>query len=67
MGSFRFRKSFKLISGVRVNVVKRGVGLSGGVRGARKSINSRGQTSTWMGIPGTGLGWHSTAWWLRRR
>jgi hypothetical protein len=67
MGSFRFRKSFKLAPGIRLNIGKRTVGVSGGVRGARTSINSRGQKSTWLGIPGTGLGWRSTSWWRRRK
>lgn len=67
MGSFRFKKSVKPAPGVRLNGSKTEVGPSGGVRGARASIDIRRQESTWLGIPGTGLGWRSTAWWRRRR
>jgi hypothetical protein len=41
MGWF-FRKSKKIAPGVRLNVSKRGLGLSAGVRGARVSANTQG-------------------------
>jgi Protein of unknown function (DUF4236) len=43
MGFF-FRKSVKIAPGIRLNVSKRGLGLSGGVRGARVSANTKGET-----------------------
>ena len=42
MGWF-FRKSKKIAPGLRINFSKRGVGLSAGVRGARISVNTRGE------------------------
>lgn len=57
MGSFRFRKSVKLGPGVRLNVSKRGLGMSGGVRGARVSYHSSGRRTTSVGIPGSGVGY----------
>jgi len=52
---FRFRKSFKIAPGLRVNLGKRSVGLSAGVRGARVSVNSQGRVGASAGIPGSGL------------
>jgi hypothetical protein len=52
---FRFRRSFKVAPGVRVNVGKKSVGISAGVRGARISTNSRTGTQATVGLPGTGL------------
>lgn len=51
---FRFRKSFKVAPGVRLNVSKRGAGVSGGVKGARVSVGPGGTRGT-VGIPGSGL------------
>lgn len=53
--SLRFRRSIKLIPGVRLNFSKSTIGLSVGVPGARVSVNSRGDVYTSAGIPGTGL------------
>ena len=50
---FSYRKSIKLPGGLRVNASKRGLGLSGGVRGVRYSSRS-GMRIT---LPGTGLSW----------
>ena len=57
---FRFRKSFKIAPGVRVNVGKKSVGISAGVKGARVSVNSSGRKTTTVGIPGTGLSYQKT-------
>jgi len=35
MGSFRFRRTAKIVLGIRLNINKRSVSLSAGVRGAR--------------------------------
>ncbi len=52
---FRFRKSFKIAPGVRVNVGKKGVSsLSVGRPGANINIGKRGSRAN-IGIPGTGL------------
>lgn len=51
---WRFRKSFSLGKGVRINVSQRGIGMSVGGKGFRVGVNSKGiYTST--SIPGTGL------------
>jgi L,D-peptidoglycan transpeptidase YkuD (ErfK/YbiS/YcfS/YnhG family) len=57
---FRFRKSFKILPGVRINVSKTGVSTSVGRPGA--TINFRnGKTKTTLGIPGTGLSYSQTS------
>jgi tetratricopeptide (TPR) repeat protein len=53
--SLRFRKSMKLLPGVRLNFSKETVGLSFGVPGARYTINSKGRRTFSTGLPGTGL------------
>ena len=53
--SLRFRKSIKLLPGVRLNFSKETVGLSFGVPGARYTMNSKGRRTVSAGIPGTGL------------
>ncbi|KMY53333.1 hypothetical protein AC623_04445 [Bacillus sp. FJAT-27231] len=56
-----FRKSFKIAPGVRINVSKRGIGVSAGVRGLRYSINSSGQRRTTASLPGTGISYTHTS------
>ena len=51
----RFRKSISLFPGVRLNFSKSGMSVSSGVPGFRKTINTKGQVTTTVGIPGTGL------------
>lgn len=51
---FRFRRSFRVMLGWRVNLSKSGVSSSFGTRGAWFTIGPRG-TRTTVGIPGTGL------------
>lgn len=50
----RFRKSFKLAPGVRLNISKSGMSWTIGPRGASVSIGKRG-TYLNAGVPGTGL------------
>ena len=50
----RFRRSFKLFPGSRLNVSTRGVSLSLGAPGSTLNVSSRGVRAT-VGIPGTGL------------
>jgi hypothetical protein len=54
MGFLRFRSSFKLFPGVRLNLSKSGVSTSIGRRGTWFTIGPRG-TRTTIGIPGTGV------------
>ena len=56
----RFRKSFKIAPGVRLNVSNKSTGLSFGGKGLRYSINSNGRRTSSVGIPGTGLSYVST-------
>jgi hypothetical protein len=51
---FRFRRSVKILPGVRLNVGKRGVSTSIGVRGAHVTFGKSG-TRTTVGLPGSGL------------
>ena len=58
---FRFRKSVKIAPGVRLNIGKKSVGISAGVKGARVSVNSKGRVTKTVGIPGTGLSYTDTS------
>jgi len=51
---FRFRRSVRLLPGIRVNLGKRGASVSLGRRGAHVTIGPTG-TRTTVGLPGTGL------------
>lgn len=51
----RFRKSIKILPGVKLNLGKKSAGVSIGTNGARYSVNSSGRKTSTVGIPGTGL------------
>lgn len=51
----RFRKSIKILPGVRLNFGKNSMSVSAGVPGFRKTFSSTGRVTTTVGIPGTGL------------
>lgn len=51
----RFRKSIKILPGVKLNLGKKSAGVSVGTTGARYSVNSSGRKTSTVGIPGTGL------------
>jgi hypothetical protein len=51
---FRFRRSIKILPGIRLNFGKRGISTSIGVRGAHVTIGKTG-TRTTVGLPGSGL------------
>lgn len=51
----RFRKRIKIAPGVTVNVGKSSVGVRVGVKGAGVSANTKGKTTSSVGLPGTGL------------
>jgi hypothetical protein len=67
VGSFRLRRSVKIAPGIRLNINKKSVGLSAGVRGARYSVNSSGRRTRSIGIPGTGLYYRSQSGGTRGR
>ncbi len=52
--AFRFRKSIKIVPGVRVNFGERGTSLSVGKRGASITIGKQGTYAN-VSIPGTGI------------
>lgn len=52
--AFRFRRSVRLVPGLRVNFGKRGVSLSSGIRGANVTIGRGGLYGN-VGVPGTGM------------
>jgi len=54
MGYLRFRRSVKILPGIRLNIGKRGVSTSIGVRGAHVTFG-HGQVRETVGLPETGL------------
>ena len=60
MVGLRFRKSFKIAPGVRLNVSNKSTGISFGGKGLRYTLNSTGRRTSRVGIPGTGLSYVST-------
>ncbi len=50
-----FRKSINLGKGFRINLSKSGVGFSFGKKGARITKSAKGNVSTTLSIPGTGI------------
>ncbi len=52
--SIRFRRTFKLFPGVKINIGKRGISTSVGIRGAHITFGKNG-TYIGTGIPGTGI------------
>ncbi|WP_174732742.1 DUF4236 domain-containing protein [Mesobacillus harenae] len=59
--ALRFRKSFKIVPGVKLNLGKNGVGLSVGRNGLRHTIHSSGRRTSTVGIPGSGVSYVKTA------
>ena len=58
MGYFRFRRSFKILPGVKWNLGKKSSSVSLGGRGFHYTIGSSGTRMT-VGLPGTGLSYTS--------
>jgi hypothetical protein len=56
--AFRFRRSFRVLPGIRLNLSKSGISASLGIRGAHVTVGPRG-TTTSVGLPGTGLSYTS--------
>jgi len=52
--ALRFRKSFKIAPGVRINLSKSGISTSVGKKGMTANLSNRGTRVT-AGIPGSGL------------
>jgi hypothetical protein len=60
MGYFRFRKSFNVLPGVKINLSKTGVSTSVGGKGATLNVG-HGKKNVTLGIPGTGLSYRTPA------
>ena len=58
---FNFRKSINLGGGLKLNLGKKSVGISAGVKGARVSVKSKGRKSATLSIPGTGISYTKTS------
>ena len=61
MGFFRFRRSVRILPGIRINLGKRSASVSVGVRGAHVTFGGPRGTRTTVGLPGTGLSYTSTS------
>lgn len=57
----RFRKSIKILPGVKLNLGKKSAGVSVGTTGARYSVNSSGRKTSTVGIPGSGLSYSKSS------
>jgi|SoiMethySBSTD1v2_1073268.scaffolds.fasta_scaffold03225_13 uncharacterized protein DUF4236 len=60
MGYFRFRKTFSVLPGVKINLSKTGVSTSLGGKGATLNVG-HGKRMVTVGIPGTGLSYRTPA------
>lgn len=61
---FRFRRSFRLVPGIRLNLSRSGVSASLGRRGAWLTVGPKGARAT-VGIPETGLSYTEQSPWAR--
>ena len=57
--SFRFRKSFKIAPGLRVNLGKKSLSASIGPKGLKHTVGTAGKRTT-VSAPGTGLSFTTT-------
>lgn len=61
MGSFRFRRSVKILPGVRVNFNLKSTSITFGGRGYKQTISTTGKKTKTVGIPGTGISYTETS------
>lgn len=57
----RFRKSFKVAPGVKVNLNKKSTSVTFGGKGIHHTVSSSGKKTTTVGIPGTGISYSETS------
>lgn len=57
----RFRKSIKILPGVKLNLNKKSSSITFGGKGVHYTINSKGKRTGTIGIPGTGLSYTETS------
>lgn len=60
MGHLRFRKSIKILPGVKLNLNKKSASVTVGSKGMHHTVSTNGNTTTSVGIPGTGLSYVET-------
>ena len=63
---FRFRRTIRIVPGVRLNVSRSGTSISLGGRGYRYTVGPKGTRET-VGLPGSGLSWTSYRPYTTRR
>ncbi len=56
----RFRKSFKVAPGVKINLNKKSAGVTIGTKGAHYTVNTSGRQTASVGLPGTGLSYSTS-------
>lgn len=56
----RFRRSKQIMPGVSVNISKSSAGVRLGGKGAGVTVNTKGQVTTSVGLPGTGVSYTET-------
>lgn len=61
MGSFRFRRSVKILPGVRINFNLKSTSITFGGRGYKQTISTTGRKTKTVGIPGTGISYTETS------
>lgn len=57
----RFRRSFKVAPGVRVNLNKKSASISFGPKGLKHTVSTTGKSHTTVGTPGTGLSYTTSS------
>jgi hypothetical protein len=58
---FRFRKSMKILPGVRLNLNAKSASVSFGPRGLKHTISTTGRSTTTVGLPGSGMSFSSSS------
>ena len=58
---WRYRKSKKILPGVRINFNKNSTSITFGEKGLHYTVSSTGKKTTTVGIPGTGLSYSTSA------
>ncbi|MET9879329.1 DUF4236 domain-containing protein [Actinacidiphila glaucinigra] len=55
----RFRKSFRVLPGVRLNINKRSLSVTTGSKGVHHTVNTRGERTESVDLPGP-FSWRRT-------
>lgn len=56
----RFRKSFRILPGVRLNINKRSLSITTGGKGVHHTLNTRGERTESVDLPGP-FSWRRTS------